>query len=446
LTRASRFDTGNASLDSIEPNGLAIASLLPDIGFLLNVLPTFFNTTTPTKNRTVPNLTCRTGNCTWELYSSLDVCSSCSNISQYVTKHNSTVFGNFGSLNATTYSITYGEGGINIMDVNGFINGRSNYNTLSVYSSSTFRPEQTISFTHWDSLLVSFAFLSGAKDWYQHSVPWENATILGTECALQLCAKVYDSKMIEGQFHQNIIPTTWRRVASSYQAFPLGNGSPSAPSLNGTLLDARFPSGAQLELFNDDTSSGGGANYFPRYDLQLEIINPPSQVQTIFNITQASIINLADFLTQNMTRQAISWSLRSSENFSATFEAAATAISFQMRDEDSIPILATSQEWEQYIHIRWPFLSFSVAIFLGSAVFVIRTIWETRKLKLKPLKGSSLSLLLHGLEADVSQSLRMERISDVHEVKVRAENVDGGLILRGGKNTIQRSSNKILLR
>jgi hypothetical protein len=236
---------------------------------------------------------------------------------------------------------------------------------LPISSRSTFRPEKTYSFKHWDTLLVSFAFLSFSKDFIQSSVLRENSSIVGTECALQLCANIYDARMTDGQFQQNSIPSTWRRVASSYQA---------------------------------------------------------------------SIISMANFYTQNITRQAINWALHSSENFSATFETASKAISLQIHNLNGTAVLAKSQGWEQYIHIRWPFLSFSAVIFFASTVFATRTIWDSRRLNLQPLKASSLSLLLHGLDYEIVETLRTTGIPDVHHVIIKAENVDGGLVLRSGES------------
>ncbi|KAH8892719.1 hypothetical protein GQ53DRAFT_822236 [Thozetella sp. PMI_491] len=429
LTRSSRLDDGVASIGAQATTGISLAWVSPDIGFLLTSLSYFFNTST-TKVHATPSPTCRTGNCTWGPYSSLGVCSACSDISQHISK-NTTYLG-------TVYFIPYDRGNAET-DRNGGPRGYDSVNissiTIPVPSRSTCQPEKTYSFQNWDTLLASFVFISGGMDWYQQTVPWENATLFGTECALRLCAQVYNASVSNGKFQQETsISDAWRRVPSSYQAFTLEDGSLAAPSLNGTLVEAGASVGSGFNLLDDEIQpndgAGFGVQYYPRNDLQIELTDAPFGVQTVFNVTQASILSMANFYTQNMTRQAISAALFTSNNFTATFETASKALSIQMRELDGTAVSATTEEWELYVHVRWPFLSFSVIIFLASAIFTAVTLRDSRRLGLRALKTSPLAMLLNSFDYETKEALRADKTLDVNGVIIRAENGNGGLALK----------------
>ena len=98
---------------------------------------------------------------------------------------------------------------------------------------------------------------------------------------------------------------------------------------------------------------------------------------------------------------------------------------------DRATYLPTVFSNEIFIHVRWAWLTFPISLVLAGYVFLIGTIWQTRRLEVKPWKGHRIPLLLMDLDEDVKRmaSGGLESRNGLEErvgrMKVRLEYDDG---------------------
>ncbi|KAJ3519282.1 hypothetical protein NM208_g14184 [Fusarium decemcellulare] len=292
----------------------------------------------------------------------------------------------------------------------------------------SFRPNETISFQDWDTLLASFATIHVEDDYWSGRIPWKEATVQATECALQYCIQVYKPTMESGKVVEGEIPVSFQRVPGSWgMDFETSRNPINDPRL---LKDVQDAFGSSLARLNESSCW-----LFPRYDLQLEILEEdttlPRDVQRVFNITHKSVATMMESFGPETVR-SINRALSNSTNITASFDSAARLTSFRMREIDNIPAEGSAEHWVIYIRVRWPPIAAPVAICIAVIVFSGRVIIESRRIHLEALKSDPMELLLHGFDSASRDYLRENRYKGlkVDEVNVKLQGEAEGPELR----------------
>jgi hypothetical protein len=92
---------------------------------------------------------CPTGNCTWEPYTSLAVCSACNNITDHLNRSTQAAYGLMG-YPAMTYSLPY----VNITNPDGYMESPAPDDFISYVAAATLvNPGRTISFQNLDTMI-----------------------------------------------------------------------------------------------------------------------------------------------------------------------------------------------------------------------------------------------------------------------------------------------------
>lgn len=97
-------------------------------------------------------------------------------------------------------------------------------------------------------------------------------------------------------------------------------------------------------------------------------------------------------------------------------------------DDSYLPTVLTT---EVYVHVRWGWLAFPLALLLFGLVFLALTIWQTKRMRVLPWKGARLPLLLASIDDEVRQAAKGGLLSRsgleerVGNMKVRLEYSDG---------------------
>ncbi|OTB13914.1 hypothetical protein K445DRAFT_24062 [Daldinia sp. EC12] len=449
IPKATRLDVGQWSREHASAYGIDTENhflntyhIFPDVGIATISVLGFVNTSTSQPSKP-PSVSCQTGNCTWPIYSSLGVCSTCFDISEHITKdkgfgmpdvsvlspcHDSSV--TFAA-NYTTYSVPYDSGRpLLIQNTDGFANRSWCLPRSRVGLSAAFRPNETYSFANSTSLLASFVVLQLPNNYWDYQITIEDSMPKATECALEYCGRVYEAVVRNGDIAESTILESTSAVIDSFQ--PTGEYSRE-------LLDVfqrkygNFVSDMTLMAF---TEIGNGAPLLERNDLQMEIpitANVPEHVQRVFNITQTSIVTMMRTLADSTTLESITYALSNSTNVIATFDNAAHLLSNRMREIDGSMAYGSSEQWVTYTHVQWRFLALPIVVVVAGCLFVIGTILDSTRLQLETKKTDLLSTLITVVDPETRAFLRKEKRGkdkDEDKVLAKVDKEEDGLVLR----------------
>lgn len=147
--------------------------------------------------------------------------------------------------------------------------------------------------------------------------------------------------MTNGKVNEWTIPVSFQRLPESYQ--PLMENFP-------LLRELKLDLGNSLALPREAGNDSG--QVLPRSDLQLRISNEvmPNDVQTIFNITQKSIITMLSTMPGMVGD--INRALSTFDDISAPFDTVARLLSYRMREINATNVPGTSKRWDIYIRVR----------------------------------------------------------------------------------------------
>jgi hypothetical protein len=392
-------------------------SIQPDFGIVSSIYEGFRNVSA-LQDDTLDH-TCRTGNCTWPMFSSAAVCSSCNDVSAALVQK--AAEGDLVQLNVitkvapyTTFSLPYA----NISNYNGLaskgidsIHSISSAGTTLMAMNITLEAKRTISFQDSKVMLLSFLVIKASDDWIDSLTPWEKSKPKATECALSLCANIYQSTVRNGLLEETATRSWSQRSAESWRA----------QHFNTTMakqMEAWYESHGS-PLFDDD---------YERSDLELTIPDDekdiPVNVTRRFNVTQAFILStITAFLDlqgggRNIVQRKFSMidndypilqPLWNSTDLNATFARVARSMTNQLRNSSPHPQIGTVQEWVIHVQVDWKFLAFPAVILSAGILYVVLSILESARLKLPTWKERILPTLLHGLDEEAQALLREEQ-------------------------------------
>ncbi|ORY56417.1 uncharacterized protein BCR38DRAFT_528586 [Pseudomassariella vexata] len=462
ISRASKLDFGDwyyEIMKRVEYRGIfgvmGICEMYPDAGVSATTLMGFVNSSTASPTQP-PLFTCRTGNCTFPLYSSVGMCSRCADVSEHVVKES-----RFGlpdenpftrahgsdavqSMNYTNYVLPYNSGRRLLLQRN---NGFSNLSRYSgsriprVDVTSVYYPQQTYSFQDSSTLLASFGIVSVDQSYWNNLTPWEDTNIYATECVLEFCAQVFQATVQDGILQEIAIPSaTFNRVPNSFQ--------PTAWETKEIMKGIETDFGNSLGMYDQKSYGVLPGVVLSRSDLQLRMNGDAklpmgdNTVQTVFNITQKSIHTISYFLAQNTTLDSIVYSLSDSTDFLTTFQTAARLLSNRFRELDdnknnrsstsSNLVTGTAEQWVTYIRVCWVFFIGPTLVLLAGFVFVLGALYDSHSQRLEKMNSDALAMLMHGVDGETRARLREEKREGrrADRIWVRLEDEKSGLSLR----------------
>ncbi|KAK7996496.1 N4-(beta-N-acetylglucosaminyl)-L-asparaginase [Apiospora arundinis] len=421
----------------------------PNIAMSASSIVGFVNSST-TNSAKPPLITCQTGNCTWNAYSTLAFCSSCSDVSVHLKKQKTNATARFcgGGFsftlhNGTNYTIPYGSSEIYYLRQNGIEEGGTRnldcgYSS-TVVGTTTVDPRDTYSFQTWDTLIAAFVMLHPTDRYFRGEIPWENDAMSATECGLRLCTKILQPSVTNGEIHETLLSDDFERVPGSFI-----NGEPSSPSNASKWITNKLGMMLASRVSIPGSTGNSTCAILSRSELQLHIpdhVLAPNEIQRNFIITQASITTIIDELVSDAS-QRIFDALNESTSLPTSFENAARFMSYQIRELDGTRVPGIAQKWTIYIHIRWQFMIFPIVTSVLGSVFSVVVMLGSGKGKTRIMKANMLESMLHGLDEETSTQLRNTNVKEKMEKHVYVRLRDGpeGLLLRPPGGNPCRSS------
>ncbi|PSN64329.1 hypothetical protein BS50DRAFT_498919 [Corynespora cassiicola Philippines] len=360
-----------------------------------------------------PSFVCPSGNCDWSLYTSLGICHRCEDISELMDY----VCGEEQTLNFLYYSTlatnpcgyrfqhafavgTYSPSKQNLQKRIQHVLGSTGIGTRT-------RDRERNRSTVWNSTVYGdvsnpiadfyMSFVHGGEYDAQRNSP---ASLY--ECMFHWCAKTFNATYENGQLHETLVSTESKQVMlpgyneSMKGPFAIAsNGKTFTIPQNVTaMVEGVIQAYVPTRLDNDDVDSTGK---FPGiWDF---IRTPPYDI----NVPLAKI---AEAATNNM----------------------------RLRTNDTEMVNGTAWTNENFVQIRWPWVTLPATLLLSTLVFVCATILETRRQNAEVYKSSALATLLHGITEDVRE--RYHPAASLSEVEAMSQKLDVKLSSHNGNSRL----------
>ncbi|KAK8052342.1 hypothetical protein PG993_003727 [Apiospora rasikravindrae] len=433
IGRASHLDIGTQEFFSVispayhgEPGIAGCYGTKANVGMSTSSILGFVNSSASNSAKP-PLVTCQTGNCTWEAYSTLAFCSACFDVSAHLKKQREPdgvpdCGGVYGVERAslTNYTIPYGPAEAYYWGKDGKGDGRrsTHCGNSTVAGRTLVQPKDTYNLQEWDTLLVAFVLLHPSEGYFKKEIPWENDVVSATECGLRLCTKVFQPNVTNGETHETLLSDAFERVPESFQ--PTNHQAADNATVK-QWIKYDFGSSLYSRVFNSTCAIMG------RDDLQLRIpdsATAPNDIQRTFSITQASITTIVDEIVSDGS-QRIFDALNESTSLATSFENAARLMSYQIRELDGTRLPGSAQKWTIYIQIRWQFMIFPIVTSILGSIFSVTVMLGSRRSKTRIMKANMLESMLHGLDEETSTQLRNSNVKDKMEKHVFVKLRDG---------------------
>lgn len=302
---------------------------------------------------------CSTGNCSYPEFSSLAICNTCVNITEYVQK----------SCNDTGCYNLQLPGGIELSGLGGQINA----------STSSISPEL-------DDIEASLLRLGVL---ISKSVP-DPDTAFALECAFYFCINRYKISVSDSVIEQRVLDS-WRNDSAKADGSQDLTYRPPSSFLNCDEDPEEFKVSAlaakSLKAFmrQSFTGSGGLNNSGSAFTSDI--------IQALYKQSN---------LSERMNNLAVSMTNDIREH----------------NDSKYGSVLGTAWQTQTYVHVRWAWFSFPAIVTLLALLFLAGSMIETSQRKILIWKSSNLALLFHGRGLDFrgTGQDRASTISKIDEV------------------------------
>lgn len=326
---------------------------------------------------------CPSGNCTWDIFKSLAVCSRCNDITNKIEKKDPRT--NFP---LTEYLDTANPEAIaqHVTEYR-LPNGRTGDSSVLMTAYGTGNETESISFSSYHALIWSMTMINFTlKEERTASV-----SVSAIECGLWYCVNRYKSVVKDGNLIETIESAPSKREPDSWQPFL------------GSMDSGLFPS--QPNTLNYDRIS----SWARRTDLKLG---------EGFNLSQAAIDSITDlmyaYFTSPVRQDGINacvlafnsatykptamQMLYNSQNLEATFASLAKSMTNNIRQNSDNNTVANGKEGKYMVLIRvrgW-FLTLPVILVFGGAAFFVIVLHYTHNSKIAVWGTNALPIVALG--------------------------------------------------
>ncbi|KAJ4380387.1 hypothetical protein N0V85_008773 [Neurospora sp. IMI 360204] len=440
------------------------------------------------------SFTCASANCTYEIFDSLAVCSECLDVSEHIT---SEPYSDSTSGEQIKYVLgrqTQGDSAVTLMNSKGKLVQGSHSSLEKAFTHTGGKViadrRETFHFRDAFTTFIVFQILKAPRNYTSQISAWEDEPPEAWECGFSFCLNRYNSTVQDGILYETILSSAKQASPQSMRFDPNLPGSDMKNITNGTEqwhfwsypsnYTLYSPLGAEVaNLSKGDTSKLLWDFYRNSLDLQIpdswgKLINLrtfPITAQTVRStiywfLQQYPMFNgmIPPRLSYNgMIPPRLSYngvmitddndivgkSIARSANVTETFENAAKRMTAFMRERPKA-VFNYEQDyvhgqafvWVQHIRIRWPFITFPVAVAVTGLAFVLLTTWETKRLGLRAWKEGSLPVLIHGLDRSTRAKLRnadsggvADKVSKQTVVTLSRDSADGSFELKESKES-----------
>lgn len=387
---------------------------------------------------------CPTANCTWPTFTSLAVCSACSDVASYLraSKQEGT---NLGTrplpTNAGLYSnyTTYSLPRLNITnpsEISGLEREGSVHSSAYMAATIITDPGLTLSFNDLTTMITAIQVIRAAEGYETGELIWDDTPLSATECALYFCVNAYRSVVDKGILKEHIVSSWAERDFSTYRDVEESKNFDLFEKWNNYSFYVETGDFARtdLELF------------IPKEDVEKYGLSDDAAIR--FRLTQRTVGSTTHYVNDKLLNSNMIWpatdfqsqlpaaqTLYQSEDLSTTFDKIAWSVSDWIRDISNITQEGIGEEWVTHIHVEWPYMVLPLLTIVLGLLFCLSSMLETRRLHLEPWKTDMVATLTYSVDAETRAQLRHADRNGYLEKSIKAmtakfEDVGCGLELR----------------
>ncbi|KAI8935466.1 hypothetical protein NX059_008036 [Plenodomus lindquistii] len=384
----------------------------------------------PFGNGTRPDipLSCPTSNCTWPDYSTLGVCSQCEDISNLLTFDCITTRIDWTSDLGGGFDV---EGGFPNGTMCGyFLNATSDHPTLmsgymvnsnnsgpgetllmrslpltSIYNKDPLYGNGSYHFKQYRNTLAD-VFIASAVNGSPDSV-WRHERPVAQECMLTWCIQTIRSSYDWGVYNEHVVDRTFNTTSGPFpwQAIPfvdeLGNGTDI------TYLEDVYIS---ADLVKDEhNKSGFGTSHSTAMSIISGFTDIFPSFSTVTNQSAPPILRYKTWSTDSPWNTMLAFNpWMAPNNVSRHMERLASSMTNIVRSARSNEMISGKAfSKENYVSVRWEWLTLPIGLLLMSFVFLAATIFKSalETDKVGVMKNSAILTLLYGIPDEMRGQL-----------------------------------------
>ncbi|KAK1144074.1 hypothetical protein N8T08_005736 [Aspergillus melleus] len=335
-------------------------------------------------------MSCPSGNCTFNPYQSLGICTRCANITDKLSNSSES----FGTLTNYDYKLPNGLHFQTAMNMMYLMNGTVDLPLLRVETGGV-------------PSILNFTAISAAG----YGVP---PSVSATECALYFCVNTFNSSVTQSAFNETRVST---RTSSNATTSAITEDlflTPDTCYKNGTRHQSTDACTYHVNWFSGLALSNS-LRLLLRGNGSLFISNRPSWSSDTLKAVYGIQGNYTDV--------------------SSVFHSLSSALTIHARSK-VCHAFVNGKTWtmESFVQVRWPWMALPIALVVLGFVFLIVTIVKTKNQYI--WKSSPLALLFSDLSVDAPQSIRaspsLSGMEDTSKkMNVWLETTNSGVRLKG---------------
>ena len=355
---------------------------------------------------------CPSGNCSWDKFESLAICSACKNVSQMLIKASGTngvLFDYLEVDNApavggpmTNYSL---PNGLYIDNLNGFQYGYGyqtdtpeNDEIPGVALMTTFgtgNASLTNTFQDNNLLIWAVGMLRVRPNLSNSLAAWPDLPVEATECALYYCVNQYESFVTDSILQETVNPiTNATRSPGSWQWY-----DDSDITLNGSQATSLEFSNPWSAVSRTDLMLGDSFNMSHN-----AVDSISSYFQTLLSTNLSSMIGNTSINGYMLNDSNLQFQpnavqpLYVGTDLNATFYALAASMTNAIRagSDEGLVVIGMSATSVTFYSIQWPWIILPCVVILAGLIHLVGTVLKGKTAGIGIWKSSSLAILSRG--------------------------------------------------
>ncbi|MCJ1360786.1 MAG: hypothetical protein MMC33_010795 [Icmadophila ericetorum] len=342
---------------------------------------------------------CPTGNCTWPEFTTLAVCSSCIDLTSYLTRYCQNGIPANGNVSTCGWQVPQGA----------YLNTSSD-----VFSMTSLFPSVFGNQPYANIMRLIFMGTEAQNGPPLNYNPW------ATECTLQYCLQTFNSSVTNGVIQENVTSTTTNNtvvdISGSTANVPVVITAP-----NSVVYEVGEGASLGIRSWFEGLFTLGSATRNTSY------INSTRTLDSVVVNLTVGISSGTTYFDSDVV-QTFYWDYYEyTEGLELAMSELATAMTVAFRSfNGAIPVEGQAFNFESYVHVRWGWIGLPVAVVALAALFLLAAIYKSKQTKTALWKSSALAMLFNGLD-DETRAVFASEISlssqkrHAKEVKVQLD-------------------------
>ncbi|MCJ1307443.1 hypothetical protein MMC25_001089 [Agyrium rufum] len=322
---------------------------------------------------------CPTGNCTWPEFDTLAVCSSCVDLTPFLSRYCAGGTPNDGNVSSCGWQVPQGA----------HLNS-----SADVFSMTSKLPSDhgTMPYT----TIMKLIFMGTEAQ----NLPPLNYNPWATQCTLSYCLQTFQSSTMNGIISEKVISMVENHTIVDISS----NHGADIPVVLSTSKNVTYEIGMGAML--------GIRSWFADLFKEGSATRNSSLANSTRSIpTSSVIVNLTVGISSGTTYfdsdivQTFYWDYYEyATGLPDAMSSLATAMTVAFRSfNGAIPVEGIAFSTETYVHVRWGWIALPVVVVIFTAIFLSTTIFLSQRSGSQAWKSSALAMLFHGLDEETRE-------------------------------------------